>query len=191
MESKISIKFVYEFSELSDEVKERVIEKHYMDEDYPFLTEDIEQELQNIAPYWEDVKLNYSLSYCQGDGLSFSGSLNIGKFLDTFFPNLRRKNVVKEYIYKIYSTGNKGHYSYASERDIDFDLNYTSGKEYKRIDKLTDSIIQAVRKDYLRTCKTLEKYGYSILEYRMNNAEFQEFCEANDFKFTEQGKLVF
>ena len=74
---------VYKFNELTKEAKENAINKWYEDEEYPFLEEDLRQELENIdtLKLFSDVKLQYSLSCCQGDGLSFSASIDIDAWL--------------------------------------------------------------------------------------------------------------
>ena len=181
---------VYEFKDLDKKAREYAKEKYYEIEDYPFLTEDLTASLEDLAPYWKDTKLQYSLGYRQGDGLSFSGELDIEIFLKEKMPQIKRKKVMKEFIYKIYATGNKGHYSYASPKDVAIEFNYQTGKEYKRLEKEAISILKTVQDDYFDLCKKLEKEGYSILEYRMNDDEFQEHCEINEYEFDINGKRI-
>lgn len=182
---------VYIFDELSKEAKEYAKQKYYESEDYCFLESDLTERLRELAPYWKETKLAFSLSCCQGDGLSFSGTLALMPFLNKFFHEMRRKEVLCEYIYKIYSKGNKGHYTYASKNDIDIEYNYQSGKEHKRLEKLSEAVLECVQEDYLDVCKKLEKEGYGIIEYRMTDEEFSEYCDANEYEFTEDGKLDF
>ena len=181
---------VYEFKDLDKEARDYAKSKYYEFEDYSFLTYDLTESLKDKAPYWKDINLQYSLSYSQGDGLSFSGELDIDLFLKTKMPQIKRMKVMKEFIYKIYSTGNRGHYTYASRNDVDIDFNYQTGKEYKRLEKQAFYILDAVRDDYLALCKKLEKEGYEILEYRMDDDEFQEHCEANNYEFDVNGKRI-
>lgn len=181
---------VYTFDELSEKAKEHAKQKYYENEDYPFLGEDLKESLKDRAPYWKETELQYSLSCCQGDGLSFSGTLDLKAFLEKFFPAMKRAGVMLEYIYKIYSTGNKGHYQYAARAQVDIDYNYTRGRQHKRLDKLAESIVEKVRDEYMDVCKKLEKEGYGILEYRMTDDEFAEHCEVNNYEFTEDGTLA-
>ena len=181
----------YTFDELSKEAKEKAKAKYYELEDDPWLEDDLNESLKDKACYWKEAKLQYSLSCCQGDGLSFSGTLDLKAFLAEFFPKMRRQNVMLEYIYKIYSTGNKGHYQYAAENQIDMDINVQPGpgKDYKRLDQQADIILERVKDEYMTVCKALEKEWYSILEYRMSDVEFSEHCEANTYEFYEDGKM--
>jgi hypothetical protein len=178
---------VYTFSELSQSARETAKRRYYETEEYEFLGEELKERLSQIAPYWEDVKIFYSLSCCQGDGLSFEGTLDIKKFLDTKSPSFRRPKVMQDYIYKIISTGNKGRYTYASRGDVDWECNYSHGKERKRLDKAALSILEAVQDNYLSICKNLERYGYSILEYRMDDKEFEDLSDSNEWEYTIDG----
>jgi len=77
---------VYEFNELSKEAKQKVINDYYKHEQECgniFLEDDILNEMGCIDEYniFEGVKLCYSLSYCQGDGLSFESTINLKNFL--------------------------------------------------------------------------------------------------------------
>lgn len=189
MRSDISIKFVYPFKELGKEAKEYAIAKHYEYEDFPFLEDDLNESLSEFK-YWEDTKLQYSLSCCQGDGLSFSGTLNLEKWISEKMPDLKHKETLKEYIYNIFSKGNTGHYSFASKNDIDWECNYSHGKTHKRLDKEAERIVSAVREDYMTICRKLEKEGYAILEYRMTHEEFEDYAEVNGYEYTENGKLA-
>ena len=69
---------VYNFNELNNESKDYAIEKYYETEDYYFLEDDILEELYQLDKHkiFEEVKLRYSLSWCQGDGLSFKCEIN-------------------------------------------------------------------------------------------------------------------
>ena len=52
------------------------------------------------------------------------------------------------------------------------------------------SILVEIQDYYVNLCKQLEKYGYSIIDYRMNFNEFSEHCQANEYNFLECGKMV-
>lgn len=180
---------VYKFNELSKEAKQHAIDKWYEHEDYPWLEEDLRQELENLdtLKLFSDVKLQYSLSCCQGDGLSFAASIDIDAWLKEQGYSKENIEALNEHIYKFTSNGNTGHYSYSSERDIEWEGQGNS------VPASTEEEIETIRKEiaqyYLAICNKLEKYGYSILDYRMDFAEFEEHCENNDYMFTETGKL--
>jgi len=187
MKSIISVKFSYKFSELADDVKDKVIEKWYETEDYPFLADDLTESLRDKAPYWQEPKLQYSLSYCQGDGLSFSARLDIPAFLAIHFKDHTRRKAIENYIYKISALGNRGRYCFASENDIEMECQYNH-KEFKRLDKLADHVLEMAKSDYMGLCHDLQKEGYAALEYRMTHEEFADHADANDYQYLEDGR---
>jgi hypothetical protein len=189
---------VFKFNELSKEVQEKVIAKWYENEDYPFLTDDLTEALNSMENQcFYDVKLSYSLSSCQGDGLSFAGTLDFEKFLvniyskhETLKPSI--KKALLELVYKVYSTGKSKvwHYPYAWTGQIEFEYNHED-KAFKRIKKLFESeIFPEIQKYYMDACKSLEKEGYSILEYRMSIDEFTDMSDSNEYEYFENGKML-
>lgn len=68
---------VYEFDDLSKDVQEGVIER-YRDKLADLLDEDLEDIMnRELNRYTDnlDFELRYSLNCCQGDGVSFDGSV--------------------------------------------------------------------------------------------------------------------
>lgn len=179
---------VYKFMELPKETREKVIQKWYESEDYPFIEEDIMQELIKLdtLKLFSDVKLQYSLGYCQGDGLSFSANIDFTAYLKSKNLSIDKIDLLSNAVYKFISTGNKGHYSYASENQIQYEENE---RHVDAIWEEIDGYKEEIEKYYLDICNKLEKYGYSILDYRMDEKEFNELCDANNYMFTENGNI--
>lgn len=183
---------VYRFSELEKTVQEKVIEKWYEEEEYPFLTEDLEQELENDERniFEDDFKLLYSLSYCQGDGLSIKGNIDKEKILNLLPEELKEK--FKDKIYSIGSTGNKGHYCFHSIQDIVYELDLNDEDDHDEFYTIfEEEILPIIQNIYCELCKTLKRSGYSILEYRMSIEEFSELSDRNCYEYFENGKMYF
>ena len=154
---------VYEFKELSREAKDKAIEEWYEHEDYPFLEENLNEllieKLKEHEATITDPKVFYSLSYSQGDGAMFEGYV------------LWRGNG--------FSVRQAGHYYHYNSKTIECDD-----------DNLPDNGIETFNEQvYKPVCHALTKAGYAEIEYRMNDDEFQEHCEANDYQFLENGKM--
>ena len=72
---------LYEFKELDPKIQEKVLNKFREVEEFNYLSDtltDYLTEKLKTAGYefdWKNIKLYYSLSYCQGDGLMFEGKL--------------------------------------------------------------------------------------------------------------------
>lgn len=155
---------IYKFSELSETAKARAIQKWYENEDYPFLCEDLTEDVKDYlfsnGCEFKDISLLYSLSYSQGDGLCFTGTIKKdGK-------ELRLSH----------------NYRYYFAKSVSMQFIDENGEEVDEIEELKDI--------YFRACKRAENQGYSILEYRMTNEEMAELCEANGYEFTEDGKRI-
>jgi hypothetical protein len=179
---------VYSFKELPKETQEKVIQQWYEKEDYPFLSDDLEEELRQLdtLKLFSNVKLQYSLGYCQGDGLSFSGDIDLEGYLKHKKLSRKKINRYTDAVYNPKSTGNTGNYCYASKNNIYFDLQLDLTEQ-------EDIELEAIRNEiaeyYMDICEKLEKTGYAIMEYRMSIEEFEEMAESNGYMFTANGKI--
>jgi sulfatase maturation enzyme AslB (radical SAM superfamily) len=177
---------IFKFDELQESIQERIIEKYYEQEEYEYLSallrESLEQKEDNI--FTDDFKLFYSLSCCQGDGLCIQGDIDIKKIINLLSPEL--KTMFEDRSYRLYSTGNKGRYSYHSIQDIQYELDFYDNDNEEEIEELfNNEILPIVQNIYGKLCNELEKEGYSILEYRMSIAEFADF---NNDNYLENGR---
>ncbi len=161
---------LYKFSELSKEAKEKVIEKHYENEEHPFLEDNLKEFLiaglteRGIEFDRDDIKVLYSFSYSQGDGFCFTGKLTKNGILLKLTHNYRYyydKSVEREF------------FDTETGEELDGEFNE------KDIELWTD---------YLALCKECEKQGYDELEYRMNDEEFEEYSEDNEYMYFKSGK---
>jgi len=154
---------LYEFSELSEKAKKQAINKWYENEDYSYL-EDILREsaidlLKENGCEYNAIQLLYSLSYCQGDGLCFTGEVY--------------KNGITMRI--------KHNHRYYFSSSVEFFFFDETGEETEENKELTNI--------YLTICREVEKQGYAEIEYRMTEDEFSELCTANEYFFDEKGEL--
>lgn len=182
---------VYQFEDLSKKSKEKAIYNHYEQEDYPFLSEELDCQFTELNQYFIDQKIYYSLSYCQGDGLSFSAQVDLNIYLKLKYPNMKVSvsDVLCNYV-TFFSTGNADRNAYGHKNQVDAALDSGYSHNIFRIEKLVHEILEDIKEDYMSICNSLEKYGYGILEYRMSFDEFQEFCESNEYNFDVDGKMI-
>ena len=129
---------VYKFNELSKDVQEGVIER-YRDELAGFLYENLEnimkRELNNYTDNL-DFRLAYSLSSCQGDGVSFDGTVKDKDELFTLaslvYDNKIPKNILRlinwDIIYKIDFARNSHYYVHKYTVTISIIDNYNTNK---------------------------------------------------------------
>ena len=182
---------LYKFSELSKESKQKAIDKWYENEDYPFLADNLTEQCMELLKekglQCDKVELNYSLSWSQGDGLSFSAERIYIKplFIEVLGQSKDKQieAILEQLSYGI--KGNTGRYSFASKNDIYIELE--TGNDYPNIENVIGKVREKLEDIYMEICKALEESGYAELEYRMSETEFNELCEANEYHFLESG----
>lgn len=80
---------IYEFSELSDDVKQQVRDWYlatYHTSD--IFSEMVEEDLKNIFGQDTNLKVEYSLEYCQGDGVNVYGRMHWEALIDFMGSNV-------------------------------------------------------------------------------------------------------
>lgn len=184
---------IYKFSELSDLAKENARKLHYENEDYSYLSSDIAEEMKMYIEdkeyFWHACKiddLKYSLSYSQGDGLSFNSTFDFDKCIDTLDIKTSQKNALKKVILDVRSA-NMGRYCFASNRDVLLEISRNSTVNI--LDLAFDTVLKTAKEQYIDICSHLEKFGYSIIEYRMSDEEFSDFSDGNDYDYYEDGRM--
>jgi len=152
---------VYEFKELSREAKDKAIETWYTDiEGFDFLSDDMKSELEILLQDAGVEVIELGKIY-----YDLSYSQGSGAMFEGIYKWQEKEFTVKH----------SGHYYHYNSKTIDTEANKALEDAFNLL--------------YVSICKKLEKFGYSVIEYRMNDDEFQEHCEANEYQFLENGKL--
>jgi len=183
---------IYKFEELSQEAQSNAIEQWRDRQDVclDFFNENSIEQI-NEAGFYDDIKLQYSLGYSQGDGLSFSCKRIEWKTIEPLFTEVlgQGKEKTAKLIFEYCSficKGNDGRYCFASKNDIDFTFeNYN--REYQNIKEVVGNVLTKIENKYLELCKQLEKQGYSEIEYQQSDEAIKETILANDYEFTKDG----
>ena len=154
---------VYDFNELTTEAKEHAIAEWYEAETYDdlgdILTELIKADLDEAGAEYDNIKVYYSLSCCQGDGLCFTGSITKdGKTL--------------------FLTHN---YRYYFASSVEMVYQNQDGEEIGEVAELKNI--------YFATCRRAENAGYEEIEYRMSPEDFSYLCESNGYTFLHNGTM--
>lgn len=182
---------VYPFSELNEEAKQVAIEQYrntisqYINP-LDMFNDDCIETLKEKG--FEGIKLQYSLSYSQGDGLSFSAEkYNIDQLLKSVLGENKEKtaSIIKDNL-TIVMKGNNGHYCFASKNDIDIYIE--TGKDLPNIEDIIGKIRTMLENEYMSICKELENNGYAELEYRNSDDAIIEIIEDERYYFKENGK---
>ena len=159
------IKKIVFFDALNDEAKEKAREWFRDSNDMPFLTENIGEfitEELTEAGYTINVPVEvfYSLSYSQGDGVSFTVTLerNGGRYFVT----------------------RNGHYMH----DMTMDVSCESLEDFASVE--CKSQLEEMR----AIARKAEKFGYRQIELENSDEVVDENILANEYTFTLEGQRM-
>lgn len=186
---------IYKFEELTKEAQQKAIE-NYRNDDFIHLDMFNDDAAEKIieAGFYDDVKIQYSFSYSQGDGLSFEAKRIESKILLQMFAEIlgtdkekTAKVIIENCSFKC--TGNTGnHYCYASRNDVYFEFDdYSANKP--NIHELVSKVETKLKDLYMSICAELEKQGYAEIEYQRSDEYITEKIIANDYEFTKDGNI--
>lgn len=200
---------VYTYQELSEEAKEKA-NQWYLDD--PFRVNEFEdiytEDLHNLFPN-SDLKMQFSLRYCQGDGLNIYGNLDLmdifkairdksycGELFKDFWDAMteHEQKTIEAYMEvcgrNVKLPYNNGHYSYCVSDKTDFAEDWISELEYQQYKNIQIDTIRKMEKlvadMFVMLSKTYEKYGYKYF-YEADAEEVAEVCKANEWEFLEDG----
>ena len=199
---------VYNFSELSEEAKDKV-KQWYLDDDFrPYDFENIYTEDLKYLFNNSDLKLQFSLSYCQGDGLNIYGKLDLtdvftairdtehsGDLFEQYkdlFSEHEQKTIeaYMEVCGREVELPYNRHYCYCIDDRVDFADDWIESLEYCRYKNIQIDTIRKMEKLVGRMFENLsatyEKYGYDYF-YNADDEVVNEACEANGWRFLEDG----
>ena len=204
---------VYNYNELSDEAKEKV-KQHFLDDPVrnDIFYENCTETIYDLFPQ-SDLKIQYSLSSCQGDGFNTYGTLDvfnlinlmrnkeklpfsllnkIEKDIDTFTSE--ELDLLSQY-YNYYCSSIKiphnFRYCYSQADYINFSDDWIEELENAKIEYNDNLIIKFenfVRKFFSKLNNMFEEEGYNFL-YNVSEEEIKDWCEANEYMFLENGTL--
>ena len=189
---------VYEFNELSKDTQDKVI-RRYREELAGVLDANINdimhREFNNYTDNL-DFSLAYSLYSCQGDGVSFTGTVKDTDELLTLarlvYNNRVPKNILRliehDIIYSVEFTRNS--YSYVHKYTVTITIidNYNIVDGYCHISRAIADFEKAINKWYVNVCDTLEKFGYTTVEDMYSDGNIKGYIEANECEFFIDGK---
>lgn len=199
-------KNIYSFNELSEDAKEKA-RREYLDNyrDTQWFSEDCEYRIKELFPNSE-LDVEYSLSYCQGDGFNIYGKMAIKDAIDYVMKNSDKLNEYSRFYlwlskqgYTLYlpQNGRYGYccvthenYIYQIIDNMEMD-GYTSNSE-NHIEIL--SVFDEVFKDLIgKLCKEFEENGY---DYFYNTEtiddEINDMLENESFEgFEVDGSIYF
>lgn len=187
---------IYSFSELSLETKEKVRE-WYLEGQEPFIfTSMCLERLSELFPK-SDLEVQYSLSYCQGDGFNIYGTICLDEVFEKIQDHFSEKEIrFFKWAFSEFDSSYKmsvnNHYCYCicSRNDFMEDLLYDMECNYIR--DIPEKVMEKFNRlagEYLDSlCKDFEEQGYDYF-YEVSEEILEECCESNEYEFLENGEL--
>lgn len=189
---------LFKFEELTPEAQQKAINDE-MKHAYEYLNldmfyDDATEQIKD-AGFLNPV-LSYSLSYSQGDGLSFKADRYeklTELFVEVLGPGKEKTAKLLADNCTIILKGNTGHYAYAHRNQVDLYLeNYTSSINVvntNNIDAVVNKVLTLLEDKYMLLCGQLEKQGYAEIEYLTGEENARETLICNDYDFTADGTI--
>lgn len=199
---------VYNYNELSETAKEKVKEWYLNDDFRTYDFSDMcNEDLNNL--FESNLKVQYSLGYCQGDGLNIYGEVyaedifkcleehRAGTQLEEFESVLTEKEKKTILCYSNECGGikleynNRYCYSLADYIDIveEWKFQLESYSCFKNINtEVLQKFESLVRGIFEKLCTDYEKNGYEYF-YEIDDDEILEVCDCNGWEFYENGEF--
>ena len=202
---------VYAYSELSERAKEKVKTEFLQDEvRNDWFNEDCLETLHYMFPH-SNLKVQYSLSSCQGDGLNIYGELKVSDFINlmndinkipiNLLNEIKSQMLSKQEMdlileYTKYCNNNiilpnNYRYCYSIAYRINFAEEWKENLEDYEINynkQIIDKFDLFVKNFFSEFNALLEKDGYEYF-YNISDEEMEETCEANEWTFLEDGTM--
>ena len=191
---------IYKFEELGEEAKKIAREwyKECMSNDFQVESEIITENLKETATdemhnMIEDLNVAWSLSNCQGDGVSFTGKIiteNVISFLKLCLGrNLSASEAeVAKFIDYIEFTRNN-RVNYVHKYTVDVYLEVYIPEYYKKdgVNTILDNLGDAIESKRIDLCDKLEAQGNKEIDYLYSDDSVDDNIICNEYEFYGDG----
>ena len=198
---------VYKYNELSEEAKERVKEWYLNGQEAFIFTDDCKMDLYNLFGK-NNLDVQYSLSYCQGDGFNIYGTIDVESIFNCLehhnggtqlkkFEDVLTDKEKKTILHYAQECGAielpmNNRYCYSLADYIDIVEEWVWRLEYACYRDINEEALKKfenlVRGIFNTLCKHYEDWGYNYF-YEVSDEDLEEACEANEWEFLEDGTI--
>ena len=198
---------VYKYNELSDNAKEKVKEWYLNGQDSFAFTEICKEDLYCLFGK-NNLDVQYSLGYCQGDGFNIYGKIGADKIFDCLEKHnggshLRRfedvltkeeKEIILAYAKECgeINLPMNNRYCYYLTNYIDISEEWAWQLKSADYTEINDEVLvkfeRLVRGIFTELCRSYEKQGYEFF-YEISDEDLEELCDCNGWEFLEDGTI--
>lgn len=193
---------IFKFEELSEEAQEvaRAGYRKSLDEDFSYesdaITESMESTISSkVNNLIDDLKVSWSLNNCQGDGVSFTGSISSDENIIAFLGMVLNRELSKNEVYMTRFIDSidfvrDAYCHYCHENSVRTDINtcYTIAADAApRVSNILTMFQQKIEEWRIALCKELENGGYKSIDFYHSNERIDNNIIANDYEFLADG----
>ena len=193
---------VYYFEELNEEAKKKAIEDYRRGGTWELwdndnLGEYFKERLMEYG-FYDDVQIEFSLGYCQGDGVAFYGEIDFSIWLKNHQDHFTKKELKRlewlneECGVELFTTRNSYGYRYSHYNTMDIKANYDEYIGFRDSDLLyevLDKVERLLKDEVVELSRDFERIGYEKLEYKNSDGYIIESIVANECEFMEDGSM--
>lgn len=192
------LKNIYTFNELSEEAKEKVRQDYLSDEfRTEIFSEDCMNRINELFPN-SDLKIQFSLCGCQGDGFNIYGEISFIDLMEILKEKFSEKE--KKFLkWAFEETGINSFkmpynnlYCYCIAHRHDFMEEVLNTLEYYGMRNCKENVLEKMTEEtglYItKLCKEFEETGYDFF-YHVSDEEIEDWADANGYEFTEDGVI--
>ena len=164
-------------------------------DDAAMLTEDFKMQLAERG--YPDVKVFWSLGYCQGDGVAFYGSVYPEDLkerdpqVEKFIMELEKAGDVLS----IWITGENKHYHHWNSMTLEIEFESDEDENLPLRLRIARPVLREQLEEYLgekikEISRELEKSGYAEIEYRTSNTAVREDLREREHLYEKSGVMA-
>ena len=194
---------VYTFDELKENAKEKALDemRNFFNDFNVFWEEnnrDIKEYFYNaIVDKFEGVYVSniyFSLNYCQGDGVCFSGFIakeHIYKFVLQVYNNNIPRNIQRiiPFLDEIQFKNIDHRYTHAYTVTTNVKPDFSDECNYSRIMAAIEQFEKDIDTYRIDICKELEKDGYNMIDYFLSDENIISCLDHMQVEFYKDGRL--
>lgn len=185
---------IFQYSELSGKAKERArdwLVEGTWDSLGDELVERFDEMLSEAG--FPGAKVGYSLSYAQGDGVTFDVKhLDLRVWLKAQSRRVEDKfkslvqadlDITVEAAHRYFNPPKVLVETYRLEYSDDLDEHKLSAEV-----QLATELEKAIQESANQVCREMTQVGYEMIEFRQSEEEIAAHAEANDYEFDDEGR---
>lgn len=193
---------VYYFEELSEQAKKKAIEDFrrrgtWEQWDNDDLSEYFKERLMEYG-FYDDVQIEFSLGYCQGDGVAFYGEIDFSIWLKNHQDHFTKKELKRlewlnyEFGIGLSTTRNSYGYHYSHYNTMDINVacdGYIGLRDSDLLDEVLNEVEELLKDEVVELSREFERIGYEEIEYKNSDEYIIESIIVNEYEFMEDGSM--